>query len=1047
MPTQTQQVETILKLNVDYETGIKSVGAYITEIKKLKDEQKDLDKAFKAGAISEQQYGDAMAKNKTVTTQLNGEMKVLTTELKKKLEYDRAEAKQIDINIASYNELSKTYTQMKKRINEMDAAERARNKAYIDQSKQVYERMKALQAETGKMQLNVGNYQAAITQAITGNSKFASSLMGIAGGANTASGALGIVNKNALAASEAFMTLLTNPVFLAIAGIAGAGMAFKWWQDYNEGVAEAMRLTKQFTGATGEDLNAIRSSVQAVADTFGKDFKETLQAVDTLSSQFKMDWQEASDLIAQGFAAGADVNGDFLANIKQYGPALKDAGLSAEELVAVIQQTRSGVFSKDGLDAITKASKSLRDMSNSTADSLRGIGINADELKNKLANGSITMMQAIQQVSEHLKGVGANTQEAGAIINDVFGKKGVSAGQEQIKAIADLEMQLDSLIEKEGEYGKIQQQLYEVQKVLNEETFALFGTEGWDEMKKKSELYGKALLVYVLNNLIRCYNAGVDFYNFMSKAWTAISSGSVAVWSTAWNAARTFFTLVQDAGKAFAGTMKGVGTIVEGVFTFDWDKVTNGWNNAINSLTGSWRHAVITAREYGASVGKAFASAYNATVGAGGAEYLTLGGGSGSTAGGGSSLPIGGGGGSSAGGGGKSGKTGKSGGSSSTAAADREAAALAKATERAQQMLLKNYDAYTKQRVAAEQKRIELMLATVKKGSEEELMLRQQQLDQQQMQEQASIEQSVQDEMERAYLVQLVYEKYAKQRAELVAQYQKQQDDTMAQAVANDFTTRIQAAADNELEQERIKLEQLAYLRDNARQMEGESIEAFNARRLELEQDYLDQKKALADKEVQVQQVKLEAYSTIAGGIAKVFEAMGDSESDFAKISKVLALAEIAINTGKAIAAGVAQAQSVPFPGNIAAIATTVATIMANIATAIATVKSAHFAKGGLITGPGTGKSDSITAKVSNGESIMTANATALFSPLLSAINQMGGGVPIPHHGGASSQMGEDMLAAAIAKGYAMAPAPVVSVEEITDVSNRVQVIENMARS
>ena len=102
MPSQTQQVETILKLNVDYEKGIKDVGAYLAEIKKLKDEQKSLDKAFKDGAISEQQYGDAMAKNKTVTTQLNGEMKVLTTELKKKLEYDRAEQKQIDEVYSNY---------------------------------------------------------------------------------------------------------------------------------------------------------------------------------------------------------------------------------------------------------------------------------------------------------------------------------------------------------------------------------------------------------------------------------------------------------------------------------------------------------------------------------------------------------------------------------------------------------------------------------------------------------------------------------------------------------------------------------------------------------------------------------------------------------------------------------------------------------------------------------------------------------------------------------------------------------------------------------
>ena len=245
-----------------------------------------------------------------------------------------------------------------------------------------------------------------------------------------------------------------------------------------------------------------------------------------------MDWQEASDLIAKGFAAGADINGDFLANIKQYAPALRDAGLSAEELVAVLQQTRSGIFGKDGLDVITKASKNLRDMTKGTADALQGIGINADELKTKLANNSITMMQAIQEVSNHLKGVGANTQEAGAIISDVFGKKGVTAGQEQIKAFADLEMSLDSLIDKEGEYGRIQAELVETQKELNKYTFELFGVNGWEEMQKASELYWKKGLVWILKYYVSCMNTFIDLYNITAKGWTALRAGGVAAFST-----------------------------------------------------------------------------------------------------------------------------------------------------------------------------------------------------------------------------------------------------------------------------------------------------------------------------------------------------------------------------------------------------------------------------------------------------------------------------------------------------------------------------------
>lgn len=50
------------------------------------------------------------------------------------------------------------------------------------------------------------------------------------------------------------------------------------------------------------------------------------------------------------------------------------------------------------------------------------------------------------------------------------------------------------------------------------------------------------------------------------------------------------------------------------------------------------------------------------------------------------------------------------------------------------------------------------------------------------------------------------------------------------------------------------------------------------------------------------------------------------------------------------------------------------------------------FAEGGLIKGAGTGTSDSIPAMVSNGESVINARSTAAFAPLLSQINEWGGG-------------------------------------------------------
>ncbi len=50
--------------------------------------------------------------------------------------------------------------------------------------------------------------------------------------------------------------------------------------------------------------------------------------------------------------------------------------------------------------------------------------------------------------------------------------------------------------------------------------------------------------------------------------------------------------------------------------------------------------------------------------------------------------------------------------------------------------------------------------------------------------------------------------------------------------------------------------------------------------------------------------------------------------------------------------------------------------------------------KGSSLRGPGTGKSDSINARLSHGESIINAQSTSWFKPLLSAINVAGGGVP-----------------------------------------------------
>lgn len=336
-------------------------------------------------------------------------------------------------------------------------------------------------------------------------------------------------------------------------------------------------------------------------------------------------------------------------------------------------------------------------------------------------------------------------------------------------------------------------------------------------------------------------------------------------------------------------------------------------------------------------------------------------------------------------------------------------------------------------------KLISLQLEAVKKGSEQEYQLRMQQLLSQRDAELADKE--LTEQMKLA-----IVDKYDKQMDDLILQREQEISDKQQEAVRlrmENEIMQLQQSGASELEILQEQASQKLELLNSIQQQEGESEQEFLNRKLQANQEYIDAKKAIANKEVEIEQVKFQAIETITSGLSSAFETLGENNKTFAILSKTLALAEIAINTGKALAAGIAQAQSVPFPANLAAIATTVATILSNIAVATKTVKSAKFATGGLVTGPGTGTSDSIPAQLSNGESVMTARATSMFAPLLSSFNQMGGGVPINVTQTSSQALGEDMLARAVAKGV-QSMRPVVSVEEITSVSNRVKVLENL---
>lgn len=1101
MAEQTQE-EKILNITVNYQDAINGIVKYKDAIEQLKAAEKELKQQKKDGTITDEEYNVQMTATEEQIKDYKDSVRVLSKEIQNNLKTQKEQEGSLKQLRAELSNATKAYDEMSR-----EERESSKGKELKQHINDITNELKGCEEATQRFYRNVGNYEGAINNAIFGNSKFGQSLQAISemsGGGKGLSGILdGLTNKTK-AFSATVIQMCSNPYFLALAGVAGAGMAFKWFFDYNKGLLESTRLTREFLGLSGEGLTAIRSEIQATADTYGKDFKETLEAVDTLTSQYGITAKKSLEVINEGFASGADLNGDMISKIQQYAPAFHDAGIGASQLVAILQQTRSGIFSDKGLDLISMASKRIREMSTATAASLDAIGISSKQVQKDLEDGSKNTFDIIQEVSAKLKTLPGDSKEVGEVLKDVFGKQGAAGGLEMIKSLDGMSTSLEEVKKQTGEWGKNMEKQRDATAELNKTMSALFAVsdEGFEGMIASTKLMATKMITQLLKGIIKAINYFIDLYNESA----IVRAGVVAIgnqFKMLWNVVKLVVNLIIDSFKGMGRTLKGVLDILQGIITFDLSKAQQGFSELVSGYVKTVKEGWNDMKEAGKGMAQNVIDGYNAVMGKAKLAHIEIPKADESDTNGGTD-----------GGSGSSGKvtktTVKKGKSAKTTKnntqaeeAKKEQEEIRKAEDLLSQIVVQNLEERRKEierqydrqiedlqkRLATEknltvkakqainvqiqtfeqikakkiteletqfrdddikreQTYIEMRLEMVKNGSDEEYQLKMSKIENERQLSIDEANQAIVSEEEKQRNIMLINQKYNKAIEDADKEHQNTLIQQQTEAIKKRYEEKIlkndvDTQGTDEITQLQLQMQEKQELLENAQQLEGETIEAFNMRKLQMEQDFQNSKKALSDKEIEMEKAKASAISGCIGGVQQVAEAFSDNSKSLAKVSKVLSLAEIAINTGSALAAGIKQAQSVPFPANIAAIATTVTTILANVATAIKTVKSAKFAVGGDVQGPGTGTSDSINAKLSNGESVLTAQATSMFAPALSAFNQIGGGVPI-YGQNQQSQIGEEFLANAVARGMQMAPRPVVSVEEISDVMNRVEAIEKL---
>ena len=1037
----SEDKQQILDIKVKYEDAIYGIIRYKEKIDQLKASIKDLQQ---------------QEKDKTITT---NEMKVQTEAINatiKEYQYNvRALQKEIQNNVRTENEQEGSLKQLRaqlsnatKKYDEMAKAERegAKGQALAQHINEITNKLKLAEEETQRYYRNVGNYYNSMMQAaddLQGTEFFGMDIVNDTEVSNIiklAQNMDGLTDK-LKAFGKTAIGLVMNPYFAALAGVVGVGMTFKWFYDYNKGLMEATRLTKEFTGYTGEALETMRNSITATADSMGKDFNDVLATADNLMANYHLSGEEAMKVINDGFASGADLSGDMLNKIQQYAPTFHDAGISADQMVAIIQQTRSGIFSDKGLDIITMASKKIREMSSGTASSLDAIGISSKQVQQDLANGTKSTFDVIQEVSTKMKNFGADSQQVGDVLKNVFGKQGAQAGIQLIEQLDTMSTSLDEVKKQTGEWGETQLENIKLHKELNSYLSSMFdmSQHGFEEMIEKGKMFGTKVLVQIMKGLFNTINYFIDWYN-ESLLLRGVIQTLGAAFRGVWSVVRGVANLIIDAMKQVGRSLKGALDILEGIVTFDLSKAQQGFKE-IFGLSKFIKEGWNDIKQTGADFGNAFADGYENAVN-GRLNHLKLANLDGGAT---SSEPVNGNKGTTPAAKGNTNKT-KAQIAKEKAEAKAEAERRKKQEKELQAQIALIQFKYNEQVMDAKKRYLAGMYDNERDYSND-------------------LEQLEKDMVARsidAYVAagEIGAEKAQEMQAKLL--------DIMIKAKAD-----IKNQAKEIVDEINKEFEEAEKKRRDADIMNGGTGEEDDAAKLERYKAFLQSKmdaykdyaavqeqlqKDLSDAEVKEQeeankkkaalteeQLKMmsDMIQTMGDGLSEFFESEDKSLHSFLKsmLTSILDAIEIAVNAyfAQILAKEIASKSW----GGVASAAALMALVKAAFAGAKALVKG--FSTGGYVQGSGTGTSDSIPARLSNGESVMTAKATSMFSPILSAFNQLGGGVPIVVNNGGSN-IGMDMLAAAVARGYQMAPQPVVSVEEINRTQRRVQTIENISR-
>lgn len=379
------------------------------------------------------------------------------------------------------------------------------------------------------------------------------------------------------------------------------------FEDLTDSLGIVVQYSKEVDPSKIKDLtkNAI-----ALRDVFNFEIGETLRTVNMLMEQFQISGEEAFNVIAKGAQEGLDKNGDLLDTLNEYAVHYKQLGFNVNEFLASLKNgTDSGTFSVDKLgDAVKEFGIRAKDTANATTEGFQIIGLNADKMRKKFAQGGETAKSAMFETVNALMNVKDQVKQNQAGV-DLFGTMWEDLGIKGVKGLTNIEYSFDDLnttMKKINEisYQGIQNDMKEAGRTIQTDIILPIGQKLLPTLNKYVKEYApkiKSSMDYIIKNgktivkvvgsvggVVLTYNATVKTTTTLIKAATTAQMAYNVIMKTlkkSTEAQTVAQVALNTAQKASIVGLITAGTVALGLATYELVNHMKNQRNAHQQLS------------------------------------------------------------------------------------------------------------------------------------------------------------------------------------------------------------------------------------------------------------------------------------------------------------------------------------------------------------------------------------------------------------------------------------------------------------------------------